>query len=192
LPTDSSAARRPLRSAGSPSHRFPCPQRYYEALRLPATLPPRFVVLRSAIPPRAPVFVSPLRPDAGLRPGALGTGSPHARVVRGGVVQGLPRFPGNPRGLLPCSSTPAGPDTPRPGGVPMLPPLCQRRRLQRVVLSRLHRTASALAVYASSGGSPHHGARLASGGWLGPSGWDWLPTGLLREVSKILQLIPLS
>src|SRR5271157_2354314 len=32
----------------------------------------------------------------------------------------------------------------------MLPPLCQRRRLQRVVLSRLNRTALALAVYASS------------------------------------------
>src|ERR1700693_5965225 len=32
----------------------------------------------------------------------------------------------------------------------MLPPLCQRRRLQRVVLSRLNRTALALAIYASS------------------------------------------
>ena len=35
-------------------------------------------------------------------------------------------------------------------GVPMLPPCCPRRRLPRVVLSRLNRTALALAVYASS------------------------------------------
>ena len=149
-------------------------------------------VVRSAVPPRAPVFVSPLRPDAGLRPGALRSGNSHASRYRGGVNQGLPRFPGNPYGPVPCSSTPAGPDTPRPVGVPILPPCCQKRRLQRVVLSRLNRTALALAVHASSGGLPHHGARLASGDWLSPAGWDWLPTGLLRKVSKIVDLLLLS
>jgi hypothetical protein len=77
-PTGSSVARRPLPSAGSPTHRFPRRLRYYEALRLPATFSPRFLLVRSAIPPRAPVFVSPLRPDAGLRPGALRSGSPYA------------------------------------------------------------------------------------------------------------------
>jgi len=34
-------------------------------------------------------------------------------------------------------------------------------------------------------------ARLASGGWLGPAGWDWLPTGLLRKVSKTTSYPPL-
>jgi hypothetical protein len=64
LPTDSSATRRPLRSAGFPSHRFPYPQRYYEALRFPAPISPRFVVLRLAIPRRASVFRSRLVPNA--------------------------------------------------------------------------------------------------------------------------------
>lgn len=72
---------------------------------------------------------------------------------------GRPKFLGNPAVPLPCSSTPAGSGTPCPGGVPMLPPLCPRRRLPRVVLSGLNRTALALAVYASSGGSPLPGRK---------------------------------
>jgi hypothetical protein len=89
---------------------------------------------------------------------------------------------------MPCSPTPAGPTTPCPDGGPMLPPLCQRRRLRRVVLSRLNRTAWALAVYASSGGLPAQDARLASGCWLGFTGWDWLPTESRRKVSELYSL----
>jgi hypothetical protein len=40
------------------------------------SLSPRFVVLRLAIPPRAPVFVSPAQPDAGWGPGVFGFGTP--------------------------------------------------------------------------------------------------------------------
>jgi len=72
---------------------------------------------------------------------------------------GRPKFLGNPGVPLPSSPTPAGPSTPCPGGVPLLPPLCQRRRLRRVVLSRLNHTALALAVYASSGGLPTPGRK---------------------------------
>lgn len=58
----------------------------------------------------------------------------------------------------------------------------------RVMLSRLYGTALALAVYASPGGLPAQDARLASGCWPGCTGWDWLPTGFLRMVSKIESL----
>ncbi len=54
----------------------------------------------------------------------------------------------------------------------------------RVVLSGLHSTAWALAVYASPRALPGRDARLASGCWPGSSGWDWLPTGLPRKVSE--------
>ncbi len=94
-PTSSSAARRPLPSAGSPSHRFPRHRRYYEALRLPATVPPRFRVVRSAVPPRAPVFVPPLRPDAGLGPGAFGAAAPTPLLVEMEST-GSPKVPRQP------------------------------------------------------------------------------------------------
>src|SRR4051794_24825287 len=42
------------------------------------------------------------------------------------------------------------------------------------------------AVYASSGGSPHQDARLASGCWPNSSGWTQWPTGFLRKVSSML------
>jgi hypothetical protein len=51
-------------------------------------------------------------------------------------------------------------------------------------LSRLNRTASALAVYASPRPLRGRHARLASGCWLGFAGWDWLPTGFHRKVSE--------
>jgi hypothetical protein len=72
---------------------------------------------------------------------------------------GRPKFLEDPGVPTPCSSTPAGPDTPCLVGVPMLPPCCQKRRLRRVVLSRLNGTALALAVYASSGGLPAPGRK---------------------------------
>jgi hypothetical protein len=42
------------------------------------------------------------------------------------------------------------------------------------------------AVYASPGGSPRQGARLASGCWPNSTGWARRPTGSLREVSSCL------
>jgi hypothetical protein len=62
----------------------------------------------------------------------------------------------------------------------------------RVMLSGLNRTALVLAVYASPWPLRVPDARRASGGWLDPAGWDWLPTGLLRKVSKRFHLLPLS
>jgi len=89
LPTANSTTRRPLPSTGSPTHRFPCPQRYYEALRPPADHPAALRCLRLAVPSRAPVF-APLRPDAGLGPGTFRIGCPSAPIVIETEPQGLP------------------------------------------------------------------------------------------------------
>jgi hypothetical protein len=64
--------------------------------------------------------------------------------------QGLPGSQGTLVDL--CRVLRPRPDRPplARNGAPVLPPCCPRRRLQRVVLSRLNSTASALAVYASS------------------------------------------
>jgi hypothetical protein len=95
--------------------------------------------------------------QARRRPGARGlAGWPplHASTCRSGAA-GRPKFLGSPRVPLPCSSTPAGPNAPA---------ITVRRRgpryendegYPRVVISGLHSTALALAVYASWCGSRH-------------------------------------
>ncbi len=107
------------------------------------------LLLRLAVPPRAPVFVTPLRPDAGLRPGALRTGNPHARCYRGGVyrvsqgsqgpLRDLCRVlrPRRDRTPLARAGRRRGPRADKAEGSP------------RVGISGLQSTASALAVYAS-------------------------------------------
>jgi hypothetical protein len=60
----------------------------------------------------------------------------------------------------------------------------------RLAFSGLDHTTFDLAVYASQGGSPHHHARLASGGWPGSARRDWLPAGFQRKVSEFEALPP--
>ena len=86
------------------------------------------LVLRVAVPSRAPVFVAPNRPDAGLWPRALRSGSPHASGCRDGAT-GRPKFLEDPGVPMPCSSTPAGPDAPGHCGALTRPPVRQGRRL---------------------------------------------------------------
>jgi hypothetical protein len=185
VPTDRSTTRHPLPIPRVRAARVPLLHRYYEMLRHPANLP---AALRCAslggTTPRACVRAST---QTRRRSGA---GSfkvwqpPDASDYREGVA-GSPRFLDSPNAATPCSSTPAGPDAPCLVGVPMLPPGCQHRRLPRVIISRLNSTALLLAVYASSWPLRNPDARLASGCWLGSTGWDWLPTGLLRKVSEV-------
>jgi hypothetical protein len=88
--------RLPLRSPGSARPAFPwftASMRCSDSLR---TLPPRFVVLRLAVPSRGPVFVAPHRPDADRGPGALGSGSSVGQNLsrwsrRASQVSGQPR-----------------------------------------------------------------------------------------------------
>ncbi len=69
-----------LPSPGSPRSRFPCFNGTMKMCESLPTFPPHFLLVRMAVPSRASVFVSPLRPDAGLGPGALWFGSPHAKT----------------------------------------------------------------------------------------------------------------
>ena len=76
-----------------------------------------------------------------------------------------PRFLGNPLVRVPCSRTPPGPPRfSRLLSVGMLPSATVRRRTPELPVSRLHRMARVLPVYASRPGSPLSRARLGSGG----------------------------
>jgi hypothetical protein len=127
----------------------PAPNGTMERSDLLRTIRPPFLVVRLAVPSRAPVF-APLRPIAGLGPGTLRCGCPTAPLSIEMEPQGLPGYQGTLRVLCRVLRPRPELDTPRQAGVPIWPPWRQQRRLQRVVLSRLNRTALALAVYASS------------------------------------------
>ena len=62
-------------------------------------------------------------------------------------------------------------------------PALRTTKAPAIILSWLNDTASVVAAYASSPGSPPTNARLASGCRLRSTGWDWLPTEWLRQVS---------
>ena len=91
----------PLPSPGS-LRLVPLLQRYYETLRLPADLPAALRFLRLAVPSPAPAFVSPSKPDAGLRAWSFVPGCSHARCVEM-EPQDLPGSWGTPIVPLPCS-----------------------------------------------------------------------------------------
>jgi len=105
--------------------------------------------LRLAIPDAASVLSLPAVPND--QPRARGSSPvPSTGIIPSGDAQGLPGSQGTLLDL--CRVLRPRPDRTHlaDDGVPMLPPFCPRRRLPRVVLSRLNRTALALAVYASS------------------------------------------
>jgi hypothetical protein len=91
---------------------------------------PRFVVLRLAIPPRAPVFVSPLSPTPAGGLEFSGLALPANRCRRGDGR--FSQVPGRPAVSMPCSSTPAGPPHQAIAVVRRGPRACQRRRLPRL------------------------------------------------------------
>jgi hypothetical protein len=132
----------------------PLLRRYYEVLRRPAAPLAALRFLRLAIPSGASVFVSPTRSGADLGPGAFGTGNPNASR-KDGNDRASP-VPGEPLCAYAVFSDPgrtpaSGPTMPRRG-----PRSFDDEGSQQEVISGLTRTASALAVYASSGGLPHH------------------------------------
>src|SRR5262249_23755263 len=81
--------------------------RYYEALRLPTAPHAALRFLRLALP-RFPCLVS--LPQGVTVPAGLGFGVPVTPDPAWSVeTMGSLRFLGNPRVLMPCSLTPAGP-----------------------------------------------------------------------------------
>jgi hypothetical protein len=108
--------------------RVPRLPRYYEVLRLPAVPRAALRCLRLALPPAAPVFVSPVSPTPAPGLGFSGLATPyHLRVE----TTGSPKFLGDPHAPMPCSLTPAGPNAAGPCAALAWPPLIRRRRLPR-------------------------------------------------------------
>jgi hypothetical protein len=115
-----------------------------------------------AIPARAPVLVSPTRPDAGRGPGAFGSGSPTPVFADRGT-QGLSGSWGTPVCLCPVLR-PRQDRSVRPYDACGMAPVCDNDEGSHdEALSGLYSRASARAVYASPLGSPQDDARLASG-----------------------------
>ena len=167
LPSNGLVTRRPLPSAGSLGM-VPRPRRYYEALRLPSARLAALRCLRSAIPPLR--LVCSRRPGAGPRaPGSWCSGSRAGDVSGGGRGS---QVPGDPSCASALFFDPGGIGRARPWRRADAVPANDKSEDSRDDLSRLNRTAWALAVYASQGGLPLRRARLASGCWPSSAGWD--------------------
>jgi hypothetical protein len=106
-----------------------------------------FLVVHPPLPPVASVFVSPLRPDADLGPGALVAATPMPLVK---WSRRASQVPGEPSCAYAMFLDPGGIGTTRPYSGPTRPPIRQSRRLPAgEAISGLNSTASALTVYAS-------------------------------------------
>jgi hypothetical protein len=184
FPPSESVIRHPLPSLGSRRWRFSDfhgTTRCSESLR---TVTAGFLVVDLPLPlPLRLCFVSPFRSDADQR----------ARDVR--VRPSLRRFRVESQGVpsswrtLVCLCPVL---RPRPDRARLALTACRccPRSVQyegssgyysRGSIARLWHWLSTLRPV----GCPHQGARLASGCWLGFTGWDWRPTGSLRKVSKV-------
>jgi hypothetical protein len=136
-----------------PPRRVPQLQRYYGAVRLPVPLSPRFVAFAWRYPAVCLLFRSrrSRHPTAGL---GFVFRSPPPEVAAG-RQSGPPRFPDNPLSLCPVLR-------PRQDRTHQAIAVCRHGPRyvhnegshESIQLSRLNRTASGLAVYASSGVLP--------------------------------------
>jgi len=134
------------------------------------SVPSHFVAFARRLPPRAPVFVAPHKPDAGLGPGVFGSGHPQGLSLSRRRRSGVPSSWGTPIARLPCSvdaGRTAGTRPLRCRGV--APGMCKAEAPAKG-LSALNSTAFGLAAYASPGGLPRPDARLASSRWSGVTG----------------------
>jgi hypothetical protein len=143
-------------------------------LRLPPAFPPHFVAFAWRYHQPLPLFVSPVQLlRERIRTGQDVSVSYHGHPLTsfsGGAVR-VSQVPGeSSRAFAPLSD---------PGRARLAMPLPQsgvapaHRKTKAAAFnrfSRLHHTASALTVYASSFGFPTL-ARLASGGWQALTGW---------------------
>lgn len=152
-------------------------QRYYEALRLPHAHTRQ---LMGSLPGlRSSLLFSFCREGERLpEPGSVFTVPCHRPIPPG--TCGPLRFLGCPScAFAVLSSDPGRTPAPHSFSAAVLPPQPIQRRLQLVTeFSRLNRTALAPAVYASSRGLPHRGARLASGWRCAFAGRESNPLGI--------------
>jgi hypothetical protein len=143
----------PLPSTGSRWSLFPCFDGTMRCSELLPPFSPRFVVLRLAIPSRAPVFVSPASPTPAWGLELCGLATP-GQLYRHGDDRNS-QVPGEPSCAYALLYDPGWSDT---SGLTMRqhgPRWWHGEGSKQEVISGLNHTASALAVYASPGGSPH-------------------------------------
>ena len=169
FPSTSPQLGAPLPSTGSGRVPFPCFISTIRALRLPAVHPAALRLLRLAVPPVC-TFFAPANAAHGARePGGFG-----CRVPPSGMTSGNNRashVPGGPPCASALLSDPGRIDPVRPPRRADVAPANSTTKAPTSILSRLHHTASALAVYASQGRLLDRHARLASGCWPGFTGW---------------------
>ena len=100
------------------------------------SLPSHFVAFARRLPPRAPVFVAPRKPDAGLGPGVFGSGHPQGLSLSRRRRSGVPSSWGTPIAVCPVPSTPAGLRAPDRYSAAAWPLVCVKQRLPRKVFRR--------------------------------------------------------
>ena len=150
-------------------------------------VPPHFVFLRLAVPPRLGTLVSlPSVQRAAPWAGAFAHRSGSPLPVLGVETTGPPTFLGNPDCAYALLFDPGRTVRIRPIRCNGTAPAQSKTRAPTKPISGLNHTASALAVYASQDGSLRHHARLASGCWPNSTRRDWLPAGSPRKLSVCL------
>jgi len=100
------------------------------------SVPSHFVAFARRLPPRAPVFVAPHKPDAGLGPGVFGSGHPQDLSFSRRRRSGVPSSWGTPISVCHVQPTPAGPRAPDRYGAAAWPLVCEQQRLPRKVFRR--------------------------------------------------------
>ena len=161
----------------------PLLHRYYEVLRLPTARPARlrYPSTNGYLPCAC---VRSTRPDAGHAAGGFAVWQlPHATVFPTGDGR-VSQVPGEPSCAYALLFDPGRTDAPGLKVRQRGPRSMKDEGSRDYWLSRLNHTALALAVYASSDGSLHQDARLASRCWPDSTGRDWLPAGFRRKVSE--------
>ena len=178
-----------------PADAVPLLRRYYEVLRFPDVLPAALRFLRSTV--TTPCACLRRSYQVRRRPGAGGFGSgtsPRRQYIKRWRRQGVPSSWGTLLCLRPALGPRRGPTLPgHYGSVGTAPRAFNYEGSPREVISGLNHTASALAVYASPGGSPHQDARLASGCWPAlPDGIGYPQGSYERFPRCFLHRFPLS
>lgn len=147
---------------------------------------PRFVVLRLAIPYRAPVFV-PFKPDADLGPGVLGLVNPGPDLTTW-RRQELPGSWGTLVYLCPALR-PRLDQRIRPYDASARPPRWARRRLHASGNFGAQSHGFGTGCLRFARWVTPQDARLASGCLPSSPGRDWLPAGFLRKVSGCCYIV---
>ena len=136
LPGHGPATRRPLPSPGCSRHEFPGFSGTMERSDSRPSVPAHFVAFARRLPPRAPVFVAPHKPGAGLGPGVFGSGHPQSLSLSRRRRSGVPSSWGTPIPVCPVHSTPAGLRAPDRCSAATWPLVCEKQRLPRKVFRR--------------------------------------------------------